>query len=257
MRGDTKALVQAILAGGVIGLLISSFRRKPEPGVQADCSLVTPEGGRVAGVRYLESVTGGGDPSQPLPMLVVFHSRGASAAGAAKFGGIQTPVRVIRPEGTVRLSSNAPSWFTLPSKTSDTETYHREMSERSAELGRFLAELVQCRPTVGRPVVTGTSEGAHVAYLLASQNAGQVQGAVALLGYLPQPFWNSGMAPTVGMHGTNDNTVPYARTKTYWDAMQGRGANLATQSFPTGHSVSSGMTSAWYSAVRQMLGVPA
>jgi len=257
MRGDAKAIVQAVIAGGLIGLLVTSFRRKSEPGVQADCSSVTPEGGRVAGVRYLESVTGGGDPSQPLPMLVVFHSRGASAAGAAKFGAIQTPVRVIRPEGTIRLPSNAPSWFSLPSKTSDTGTYHREMSERSAELGRFLAELVQCRPTIGRPVVTGTSEGAHVAYLLASQNASQVQGAVPLLGYLPQPFWNAGMAPTSAMHGTNDNTVPYARTKAYWDAMKASGANLATQSFPTGHSVSSAMTSAWYAAVRQMLGVPA
>lgn len=257
MRGTSKAIVQGLLIGGAVGLLVRSMRRRPSSAqVTADCSQVTDSGGRVAGVRYLESVTAGGDPNKPLPMLVVFHSRGASAAGAAKFGGLQTPVRVIRPEGVVRLSTGAPSWFTLRSKTDDQDTYVREMVERSGQLSRFLAELVQCRPTVGRPVVTGTSEGGHVAYLLASQAPELVQGSVALLGYLPQPFWRGAMAPTIGLHGTADNTVPYARTAEFWQAVSAAGAPLATQSFPSGHKITSDMSSAWTAGIKQMLGVP-
>jgi len=106
-----------------------------------------------------------------------------------------------------------------------------------------------CRPTAGLPIVTGSSEGGHVSYLMASQQSGIVGGAVALLGYIPPGVWNPQMSPTVGLHATADSTVPYERTRAYWDAMKSAGAQLSTQIFPGGHSVSDAMGAAWRSAV--------
>ncbi len=250
-----KSIVPLLLGAGAAVLLLSRSSSDGGDTVDADCSDVGTSGGNVAGVDYLEHITAGGDPDEPMPMLIVFHSRGAGAKNAAKFTGLKVPVRVIRPNGIVKLSGGSSSWFTLPSRTSNQEEYERQMGDVANKLGSFVAQIQQCRPTTGAPVVTGSSEGAHVTYLIASQRPGLVRGAVSLLGWLPEPYWSSEMAPTIAMHGTADTTVPYERTKKFWDAMKARGANISTTTLPTGHSVTSEMDNNWRSAVNHMLGI--
>lgn len=251
LAGPAKTIVQALLVGGALGLAVKALRKRktssPDP---VDCSELTNSGGTLNGIRYLETVRGGNDPDVPMPMVVVFHSRGATPGGAASFPGLAGPVRIIRPAGFNRTQQGGYTWFTHSSKTNP-EGLTDEMRQRAAELTAWLGALMRCRPTLGRPVVTGSSEGGHVSYLLASESPGLVSGAVALLGYVPPGIWNRSMAPTVGLHTTGDNTVPYARTKAYWDAMKQAGAQLETQTFSGGHSVVEGMGSAWRAAVKR------
>ena len=245
-----KAAIQALLAGAAIGLAVKLFRRPADP-EPVDCSSIGPNGGTINGIKYLETVRGGSDPNVPMPMVVVFHSRGATAQGAASFPGLAGPTRIIRPAGFNKTQGGGNTWFTKSSKTNP-EQLTVEMKQRAQDLQAFLSTLMRCRPTTGRPIVTGSSEGGHVAYLLASEAPGLVAGAVALLGYVPPGIWNYQMAPTVGLHTTGDNTVPYERTKTYWDAMKAAGARLETQTWPGGHSVVQGMGTAWRAAVKAM-----
>lgn len=244
------AIATGIIGWGFFRVLSGAGKRMP-----LDCSKVEASEGEIAGFRYLERVTPGVDPESPLPMLVLFHSRGSRPEGhAGMFYETLGPVRVILPEGPHVLGT-ARSWTIKASVTEDQAGWAQELGALSEDLAVFLEQAVACRPTVGRPVMTGSSEGGHVAYLMASTHPELVAGAVAVAGYLPEPLWNDDMAPTVGLHGEADKAVPFARTAAYWSAMQDRGASLSVQSFRgVGHSVPSSVSRAWRQALSKMLG---
>ena len=48
-------------------------------------------------------------------------------------------------------------------------------------------------------LVTGSSQGGSMAYLMASQYPFLVKGAVAVIGWLPEELWTHHMAPTAGL----------------------------------------------------------
>jgi predicted esterase len=82
-----------------------------------------------------------------------------------------------------------------------------------------------------------------------------VSGAVSVAGYLPEALWDASMAPTVGLHGTEDKAVPYERTKRYWTTMETEGAPITYRAFPgVGHGVTSSVSRAWHDALRPMVG---
>lgn len=247
-KSRTTAIVLTA-AGIALGVAALAWSIRGRKGSQADCSKVTSSGGTIAGIRYLETVRGG-ESNDRLPMIISFHSRGATPNGAGTFGGV-SPVRIIRPTGFNKTDSGY-TWFTKSSSTQP-EQLTAEMRMRSAQLAKFIKAITACRPTSGKPIVTGSSEGGHVSYLLASTQPKLVGGAVALLGYLPKGLWNAGMAPTVGLHTTGDPTISYPRTKEFWDAMKVRGADLYTETFPGGHEVVSPMASAWARSVETMV----
>ena len=214
----------------------------------ADCSEVKEGKGVIAGIRYRETVRGA-DPSTPMPMIVSFHGRGAVPQGANVFPNIEGPIRIIRPAGFHRTRHGGYNWMTTSSKNHP-EGFAAEMKLRGGELAAFLDGLMQCHPTIGRPVVTGASAGGHMSYLLASQYPELVQGAVALIGYLPPPLWNSNMARTIGLHGVNDTVVPYGRTRRFWDEMERQGAPMSTASFDSGHSTGGAIGESWKAMVK-------
>ena len=257
-RAEKGALVAGVLAAaGIVTWGVLRTRRSPvrRPLPASDCAGVGVSGGELAGFRYLERVTPGADPSQPLPMVILFHSRGSKPENHAGMfvRSLGFPVRVILPEGPVKLRS-ARSWTTRSSRTAEQEAWSDDLEDLGVDLARFIVEVTACRPTVGDPVVTGSSEGGHVAYLLASVRPDLVAGAVAVAGYLPQSLWSAAMAPTVGLHGEEDSAVPYRRTEGYWMAMEAEGAPIRYQSFPgVGHAVPSSVSRAWRDALRAML----
>lgn len=211
--------------------------------------------GELAGFRYLERVTLGVDQNAALPMIVLFHSRGSHPENHAGmfYESLGVPVRVILPEGPNPLGSHR-SWTKRASRTPDQDAWTDELEDLGEDIAHFLHDAVACRPTVGRPVVTGSSEGGHVAYLMASLYPDMVSGAVAVAGYLPEELWDASMAPTVGLHGTDDTAVPYRRTEQYWKTMEAEGAPITYRSFPgVGHGVPSSVSRAWRDALRSMV----
>ena len=230
--------------GGITALLLvpgtSSKRRKP------NCREVGTEGGTLDGVRYLEHVTGGADPEARLPMLIVFHSLGANPKGTASFRSLP-PTRVIRPFGLHTMGQGYRWWKTQA--RGDQAELTRNMRGASKKLVPFVKDIAICRPTVGKPVVTGSSQGGMVAYMLATLAPDAVRGAVGVLGWLPEALWDRGMAPTVGIHGTKDKTVNYAKTKAFAEAM-----GFPFYSFDAGHAIPKEMGRKWVQEVQKKLG---
>jgi len=255
IRGTTKTLLQAALVFVGAGLVARAMRprqsptrkRKPE----ADCSQVTDNGGTIEGVKYVERVRGGASPDETLPLIVVLHSKGGNPTGAASFSGRPAKARVVAPAGAHRFGQGY-EWVQANSKT-DLPGFERDLQAATARLESFIRALMQCRPTEGKPIVTGASQGGHMTYAMASLYPSLIRGGVALLGYIPPNLWNPGMAMTYGLHTTGDNTVPYDRTVQMWESLQRQGAQLSTQSFPGGHSIPSAMGQAWRERVLDLL----
>ena len=244
----------AAFGGVVYGLSQRREGSRLTPLPPPQCELARSDGGVVAGLRYLERVTPGADPSQPLPMVIMFHSRGARPEGFAGFHHVlEGPARVITPEGPERLGSGH-GWFRLPARTEDQDELADQMAVSADTMGAFIADIVRCRPTLGAPVVTGTSQGGSMAYLMATRYPQLVRGAVAVLGWLPKRLWDRFMAPTIGLHGVEDKTVPYQWTADYAQTMQNAGAPFDFRSYQSGHSVSSEMSRDWHRSVNDLLG---
>ncbi len=209
-----------------------------------NCSKVKTGEGELDGVRYIEHVTKNADPNAKLPMLVVFHSLWAKPKGSASFGMLP-PTRVIRPYGPFEKNGNY-SWFTTRSK-GDPQELVDGMRETSQIVKPFLRDIVLCRPTVGRPVVTGSSQGGMMSYLMASTAPSFVKGAVSVAGRLPKPLWNKNMAPAVGIHGTRDKTVSYEQDREFAEAM-----DFPLYSYDAVHEVTSAMGKKWVEEIKKM-----
>lgn len=248
--------VGGIIAAGIVTWGIVRARRGPfVPFVPAECEAVTSRGGHLAGFRYLERVTRGADPESPLPMIVLFHSRGSRPENhAGMFAqSLGQPVRVILPEGPHRLGKRR-SWTERASRTKDQGAWADELEALGEDMAQFVYEATQCRPTLGAPIVTGSSEGGHMAYLMATLYPDLVRGGVAVAGYLPEDLWHHSMAPTVGLHGTRDTAVPYGRTEYYWQTMEAEGAPIRYRAFSgVGHAVPSSVSRAWREALGDLL----
>jgi phospholipase/carboxylesterase len=250
----TKRETRLLLYGGLSilgGYVLAKSLRKDE---EVSCDQVSDRGGEVAGLRYLERRSAGAAADERLPMVVVFHSRAATPEGFAGFhGNLHSPARVILPEGPGTLAGKR-SWFALPARTSDQEELEAQMRQTGKLVAKFLRAIRRCRPTIGRPIVTGSSQGASMSYLMANLYPSLVHAAVPAIGWIPRPLWRKSMARTTAFHGTEDRVIPYERTKAEVDRMRGRGAPIDLSAFPVGHSVSSDMARSWRRVVNAYLG---
>lgn len=159
------------------------------------------KGGQLATFDYLEAVTNDADPNDPLPMLVALHTRGQSPESLMAYLTSVPwpfPVRLIVPSGTEAFVGGR-SWFGEPSELT--------AGDAAAQLGPFLDEIPRCVPTTGKPVVSGYSHGATVAYHVGAEepdSVAAVMGAGGRLGADVGPI----MVHTVVIHGNEDTVVP-------------------------------------------------
>lgn len=259
-RCESLVAAAAVLGGGMLGasLVLRLMPSRP------DCRHSVPGiGGVVAGVRYLEEMRGGATPGDTVPMVIVLHALGARPEGyVGMFQGVGR-ARIIVPEGALG-SETARKWWSTPVRAAvlDPEKSAAAVSEwktAAERMEQFVRAIVECRPTQGRPIITGSSQGAEMALLLASLHPRLFTGAVATAGYLLPPFWSKRMAPTRMIHGTGDRTVPFAWADQYVRSMKAEGADLELVAHATdpsqdsGHYVTRAMAREWSAMVASLV----
>jgi len=240
-----------LLAGA--GVLAFS-RRKPSKKVEKSCPPLSQEGGTFAGFSYIEYVTGGADPNSRLPLIVYFHSLGSEPRGLAKnLQDLPLRARVVMPRGNDTWGKG-PAWWSMRSKTEDQHALALAMNYTARQMTNFIREIARCRPTLGKPVIVGHSQGGMMTYAVAAAAPGLVRAAVPASGWLPTELWPKKLPPTVALHGTRDVTVAYGRTKNFLErAIE---AGLPIQFIPiegAGHGLSGDLRVTWKSAIKQMV----
>jgi phospholipase/carboxylesterase len=186
------------------------------------------------GLAYREVVLGGADPDDPLPMVVAIHGLGDHPDNFQHLLlGFPEPVRVILPRGIDPVPDGGFSWFPVRARDPDVEALAVGIRSAADHIAAGLRELATARPTLGKPVVTGFSQGGMLTFALAVHHPDVVGHAVAVGGFLPPPLLPPAPAAgqgaaaerpsIVALHGTADAAVPFLPTQAAVQALVERG----------------------------------
>lgn len=243
----------ALLLAFGVGALALTKRPSKSKGRKIVCPPLSDTGGTLAGFDYIEFVTGGANPNAKLPLIVFFHSLASEPKGLAHLlTNLSSPARVVMPRGNEKWGKG-PAWWPMRSKDEDQHLLAAYMYRTSRQMVEFIREISQCRPTVGKPILVGHSQGGMMTMITAAANPKAFRGAVAASGWIPTELWPKRLPPMVVLHGTADITVPYPRTKDFLErAIQ---AGLPIRFIPiqnAGHGLSGQLRDAWKGAIEQM-----
>jgi phospholipase/carboxylesterase len=169
--------------------------------------------GEAAGVRYLEQLTGGARPDERLPMIVALHPMGGDPADFLQLlGRYRGRARLIFPYG--HPSGGKYLWYDSVRDDVAAPVVTREADRLAAAL----AALVVARPTVGKPLVTGFSQGGIMTFALAVTHPEALAAAFPISGLLPPALYPSAalksgpraatLPAVAAFHGAADLAVP-------------------------------------------------
>lgn len=204
--------------------------------------------GRAAGLRYLEIVQGG-KADASLPMVVMIHGMGDRArAELVDALGVTLPARFILPQAPDAYGDGY-SWFGYMIRGDNPPgALANGIASADARLARALDALRTQRPTLGRPIVTGFSQGGMLSFALALRHPELVELAQPISGTLPEPLWptaratNGWQPPIRALHGNADTIVPIDGSQRLTAKLQELGYDATLMEFPeVGHEISAQM----------------
>lgn len=212
--GCNRKSVPAPPAGSVTA---RSPSETPSAGPVAPSPLAREPGGttrgEIAGVRYLEHMMGGARPDERVPMIVALHPMGGDPAGLLPvLWRYRRRARLILPYG--HPSGGMYIWY-----DSVREDVAAPLVTREADrIATALAALVVTRPTIGKPLVTGFSQGGIMTFALVVTHPEALAAAFPISGLLPPSLYPSAalssgprpatLPPIMAFHGASDLAVP-------------------------------------------------
>ena len=213
-----------ILGIGVVAL-VASLR-----GGKKACPELSTRG-QIHGYDYLEFVTGGANPEARLPLIIYFHSLGSRPEKlAVHLEDLPFPARVVMPTGKLQTEGGGPIYWQGRARTENQEQLGIDMHNAARDMVPFIKTFARCRPTVGKPIVVGHSQGGMMTLAVAAVEPSLVRAAVAASGWLPENIQPNKLPPTIDVHGTRDDIVSYQRTKQFVE--QARAQNIPISLIP-------------------------
>jgi len=179
---------------------------------------------------YEEVVTGDADSQAALPMLIAVHGLGGSPTSFKQLFTVwlDVPARVILPRGPISYGGGW-SWFeTVIRDGVVVRISVEDIRTSTRRLAALIDHLVKTRPMIGKPVITGFSQGGALAFAVAVAHPESVSGAIPMGGWLPVGLRQAGPAgprapPIRALHGAADTLVPFPRTKELVEALAAEG----------------------------------
>ncbi len=214
----------------------------------------------VAGVHYLELVTAGADPNAELPMIIAIHGLGDSPEGfQSLLADFDRPARVILPRA---LDPHEPgwSWFPIRARDADVEGLAAGIDHAADTLAPAIAELSKQRPTRGKPILTGFSQGGMLSFALAVEHGELFSVALPVGGWLPPPLWPKPDAdpklapPIIAFHGDADRAVKLEPTEDAVKHLQSAGYAVQLEVYAgVGHAIPPDIRADLFDAIRSAL----
>jgi phospholipase/carboxylesterase len=163
-------------------------------------------------------ILGDAGPEDPLPMIVAIHGLGDHPDNFRHLlDDFHEPVRLILPRGLDAVPEGGFSWFPLRARDPDVEALSVGIRQAADRIAEGIRALASSRPTLGKPVVTGFSQGGMLTFTLAVHHPDVVGHAVVVGGWLPPPLLPAvppkAFPPIVVLHGTADVAVPFPPTE--------------------------------------------
>lgn len=243
----------AILASVAIVASVASKKPRVRKAPKSQCPQLEPGSGNAFGYEYVEVATGGASLDESLPIVFMIHGRAAEPESLIdKLSNIEVKRRFIIPRGNAG-TPNSPLWFKLRARDADQDKLASQMGAEADSLSVFISEMNRCLNGVGKPIVTGHSQGGSMTLALAAAHPDIMKAAVSISGWLPEGLWPDAMAPTYAIHGTADITVDYARSASSMESMKLAGLPVKFYRIDNhGHSFTGAAKSAWESLMNSL-----
>ncbi len=186
-------------------------------------------------LEFVERVTAGASPGDTLPLVIAIHGLGDRPRHFIRlFDAYPAPARVVAPRAPISHGRGY-SWFPvkLPIQPGDPKMV-AGIRTSTAKLVALTRHLVKTRPTKGRPVVTGFSQGGVLSFALAVAAGDLFARAIPVAGTLPPALWptaNQVPAPVRALHGSADNVVPLLGATRLVDHLRATGRSAEVHIF--------------------------
>lgn len=195
-----------------------------------------------AGITYIETTTGGADPDSPLPLLIGIHGYGANPEDlATTLKSLDVKARLVLLRGTEKTRSGGFAWF--PVRKSKTDMSVPGLEPAADRVAAAIDVVSKSRPTRGKPVVLGFSQGGMLTFTLALRHPEVVATAFPLSGWMPPELIpekdpKKTYPPIIAMHGAADDVLPIQPTRESVARMKERGFDVKLLEYPgVGHGV--------------------
>ena len=184
---------------------------------------------------YEELVTGGAEANDELPLVVGIHGLGDSPAGvreiAARFPG---RARFVLPRAPTPYGPGF-AWFPYYGGRGTAQQYADGVGGAATLVAATIRAVRASRPSTGKTIVTGFSQGGMITYALAAQHPDVVDAAIPIAGYLPTlllPPADRRIPPIRSMHGDADPIVAFALDEASVAALRALGADVTLRTYP-------------------------
>lgn len=189
-----------------------------------------------------------------LPLVVVMHGLGSSPEEILSLlDGFDVPVRVIAPRAPDRWEVGT-SWYPIDEPARATAVVQR----RAAAVVALTAAVARARPTRGKPIVTGFSQGGVLSFALAAYHPAKLTAALPIAGMLRATSPAFRKAPAgfrlIALHGQDDQRIPFAQAEATVARLQKVGTRASLEGFEgVGHTVSPAMLARFHGLLREQL----
>jgi phospholipase/carboxylesterase len=163
---------------------------------------------------YLEVVTGGARADEPLPLVIALHGRGDTAEGFAPLFRelpVRARVAILR---APRPWGEGQAWFLGGwAPTDDRAAVAAELLSHADRVAATADAIRAARPTRGKPVVMGFSQGGMLTWAVALKHPRAFAAAFPVAGFLfPEMLERTAvdgraMPPITAFHGAADTLV--------------------------------------------------
>lgn len=221
------------------------------------------ERGKIGDFEYLEVILGRiRHPDDPMPLVVVLHGRGGKPTVPAHSFSEDRPLRFFIPQAPDKLGDGY-TWLATYTKSGETQLLTRSLSARADQLAPAIAAFQRLRPTLGKPIVTGFSQGGILSFALATRYPSRFAAAFPLAGWLPPALYPSVRLPSAkpapkypyiyAQHPTQDQTIPVELARDTVRSLRARGLRVDFRESPGGHTVTPEMNNEVLRATRKYL----
>jgi phospholipase/carboxylesterase len=220
--------------------------------VLAALLLAAPSRADDARLETVEIVTGGADPADALPIVVAVHGLGGTPRHFAHvFDGFPERARIVLPRAPERRSVGF-SWFPLPWDGVDQATFSAGVARSRDLVAALLERLGREHPGVGRPILTGFSQGGILAFAVGVARPELAVRVVPIAGWLPPTLVPDAkprlpLVPIRALHGEDDDLLPIGRTQRLVATLSRDGFDATLHAFAhVGHAIQPPVRDALY-----------
>ncbi len=204
-------------------------------------------------LSYVEFTTAGAEEQAKLPMVVAIHGLGDSPENFSRFlRRFPAQLRVIALRAPTPYHRGY-SWFPIRASSGGKDpALIRGVQKATVQILETVRRLLSQRPTVGRPLVLGFSQGGILSFSLAASSPRLFKAVFPIAGMLPDQPLSAGVEKTkvYAFHGGSDRIIPISGSERAVLTLKNRGYPTQLYRYSKlGHHFSSRLISDLFEAI--------